>query len=225
MHPAPSPRRSRAFTLIELLTVIAIIGILASIIIPTVGKVRASANKAKCASNVRQLATACINYANDAKSQLPRRGFAGSPHAYYPGDLKNLLPYLSNANREDILFCPGPLKERINPSNTNYGGATPNFDTYTYYVWDSLSATIKTEWGITTTTMNKINQLPPRFPLWGCLTFTRGAENFGHSNPGNSQPIDGQNTARADGSVLWRKGDELVTYGIADGNTYLGPRP
>jgi len=38
---------SKAFTLIELLTVIAIIGILAAIIIPTVGSVRTSANKAK----------------------------------------------------------------------------------------------------------------------------------------------------------------------------------
>jgi len=37
----------KAFTLIELLTVIAIIGILAAIIIPTVGSVKVSANKAK----------------------------------------------------------------------------------------------------------------------------------------------------------------------------------
>ncbi|MEZ0217248.1 MAG: type II secretion system protein [Rariglobus sp.] len=37
----------KAFTLIELLTVIAIIGILAAIIIPTVGAVKTSANKAK----------------------------------------------------------------------------------------------------------------------------------------------------------------------------------
>jgi prepilin-type N-terminal cleavage/methylation domain-containing protein len=39
--------KSKAFTLIELLTVIAIIGILAGIIIPTVGSVKTSANKSK----------------------------------------------------------------------------------------------------------------------------------------------------------------------------------
>jgi prepilin-type N-terminal cleavage/methylation domain-containing protein/prepilin-type processing-associated H-X9-DG protein len=43
-----------AFTLIELLTVIAIIGILAAIIIPTVGRVRESARNAQCISNLRQ---------------------------------------------------------------------------------------------------------------------------------------------------------------------------
>lgn len=53
-----SVRRSaprQAFTLIELLTVIAIIGILAAIIIPTVGKVRDSAKKAQCVSNLKQI--------------------------------------------------------------------------------------------------------------------------------------------------------------------------
>ncbi|RRJ95957.1 prepilin-type N-terminal cleavage/methylation domain-containing protein [Opitutaceae bacterium TAV4] len=55
----------RAFTLIELLTVIAIIGILAAIIIPTVGKVRESARAAQCASNLRQIQLANILYAQD----------------------------------------------------------------------------------------------------------------------------------------------------------------
>lgn len=59
-----------AFTLIELLTVIAIIGILAAIIIPTVGKVRQSARRAECASNLRQLHTAIMLHAQDEKDTL-----------------------------------------------------------------------------------------------------------------------------------------------------------
>ena len=62
-----------AFTLIELLTVIAIIGILAAILIPTVGKVRLSAQRASALSNVRQIAMAISVYASDQKGSLPRQ--------------------------------------------------------------------------------------------------------------------------------------------------------
>ncbi|CAM2776766.1 prepilin-type N-terminal cleavage/methylation domain-containing protein [Rariglobus hedericola] len=50
----PVARSLQAFTLIELLTVIAIIGILAAIIIPTVGSVKISANKAKSKAQFSQ---------------------------------------------------------------------------------------------------------------------------------------------------------------------------
>ncbi len=60
-----------AFTLIELLTVIAIIGILAAIIIPTVGKVRNTAQSARCVSNLRQIGQHITLYAGDNKGQLP----------------------------------------------------------------------------------------------------------------------------------------------------------
>lgn len=66
-----APRSSRAFTLVELLTVIAIIGVLAAIIIPVTGRVRSSAKTAKCASNIRQLAQAALLYAGDHRNVLP----------------------------------------------------------------------------------------------------------------------------------------------------------
>ncbi len=64
-------RRPKAFTLIELLTVIAIIGILAAILIPVVGAVRDSARGAKCASNVRQQLQGVLMFAADNDDQLP----------------------------------------------------------------------------------------------------------------------------------------------------------
>ena len=71
-HPAFSaPRRervrARGFTLVELLTVIAIICILAAIIIPTVGRVRESARATQCGSNLRQIQMANILYASEHK--------------------------------------------------------------------------------------------------------------------------------------------------------------
>lgn len=67
----PNPQSRQAFTLIELLVVIGIIAILISILIPVLGAARESANRAKCASNLRQIGIAMHDYASDHK-QYPR---------------------------------------------------------------------------------------------------------------------------------------------------------
>ena len=70
-------RRTRllcAFTLIELLTVIAVIGVLAAILIPVVGSVRESARAAQCASNLRQITTATLLLAYEDKGRFPGVG-------------------------------------------------------------------------------------------------------------------------------------------------------
>ncbi|MFA6962560.1 MAG: prepilin-type N-terminal cleavage/methylation domain-containing protein [Opitutaceae bacterium] len=58
------------FTLVELLTVIAIVGILAAIIIPVVGRARDSAKATQCLGNLRQLSLATQLYAADNKGRL-----------------------------------------------------------------------------------------------------------------------------------------------------------
>jgi prepilin-type N-terminal cleavage/methylation domain-containing protein/prepilin-type processing-associated H-X9-DG protein len=50
-------RLSTAFTLVELLVVISIIGLLAAFAVPALGTARQSADKAKCLSNMRQLSS------------------------------------------------------------------------------------------------------------------------------------------------------------------------
>ncbi len=71
--PSKFVRASRrsAFTLTELLTVIAIIGVLAAILIPVVGKVRQTSRKSVCASNLRQIGTAILAFTGEHKNWLP----------------------------------------------------------------------------------------------------------------------------------------------------------
>lgn len=61
----------RAFTLIELLTVIAIIGILAAIFIPTIGSATDSAKRAVDAANLREIVKAASLYAHENSDRLP----------------------------------------------------------------------------------------------------------------------------------------------------------
>lgn len=65
------PRSRHAFTLIELLSAIAVLGILAAILLPVVGAVRHKARTAQGLSNLRQLSLACINYAHENGDLLP----------------------------------------------------------------------------------------------------------------------------------------------------------
>lgn len=74
-----SPRPAlRAFTLIELLTVVAIIGILAAIIIPVVGRVRVSASRTTMTSNLRQIGVSVGLFAADNRNLMPGLYMSGN---------------------------------------------------------------------------------------------------------------------------------------------------
>src|SRR2546423_13005970 len=69
-NPVERERSRSGFTLIELLVVIAIIAILAAILFPVFAQARATARKAACASNLKQIGLAFMMYAQDYDEML-----------------------------------------------------------------------------------------------------------------------------------------------------------
>ena len=68
--------KRRGFTLIELLVVIAIIGLLMSLLLPSLSRARGNAKTAVCSSNMRGLMQAVYLYANDHKDRLVGAGLS-----------------------------------------------------------------------------------------------------------------------------------------------------
>ena len=108
--------RARArggFTLLELLVVVAVIAVLASLLLPALNRGRGKARAAQCVGNLRQWGLAYRQYADDNKDFLPRRGQGVQPLAQIerPEDWFNALPaYLGSAPYQQIYAATRKLE-------------------------------------------------------------------------------------------------------------------
>ena len=64
-------KQTSKFSLVEILVVVAIIGILSSLLLPALGQARKKSKLALCTSNIRQISTALFMYTSDQDQYLP----------------------------------------------------------------------------------------------------------------------------------------------------------
>lgn len=101
--PAQHGRRRPALSLLEVLVVVAIIGVLLTLLLPAVVRVRETANGVRCRNNLRQLVLACHQFDQDRSWLPPAFGFLPRPdvtsgQAALGTLFYHLLPYIEQEN-------------------------------------------------------------------------------------------------------------------------------
>lgn len=112
--------RRHAFTLVELLVVVAIIGILIALLLPAVQAARESARKSSCGNNLRQWGLALLSH-HDAYKRFPAGRGAPMPKIFSP--IAPLLPFTEEQTlAKSIDWNAAPADFSISPT-TSYSGA------------------------------------------------------------------------------------------------------
>lgn len=136
----PSFFRSTAFTLTELLVVIALIGVLAGILVPVVARTRRAAHETTSLSNLRQLGVGFRLYAEEHRGAFPRTSHDDVTGAH--SWVHTLRPYLGDV--DEIRVCPldaraaevrelrlssYSLNDWLTPEASPFGAGDPRYST------------------------------------------------------------------------------------------------
>jgi len=137
----------RAFTLVELLVVVAIIAVLAAMLLPALARAKEAGKRTLCGSNLRQIQMAFVLYAQDYTDDLPN---TGDPFLWMGRRWRWVVqPYLSfggrNSNASDpnasTNFTPGTL---VCPSDetatASYDATSYGYTASAYFSADSINA-------------------------------------------------------------------------------------
>ncbi len=121
-----SREKTKVFTLIELLIVIAIIAILAAMLLPALNKAKETAKGTFCVNNLKQIAFFSQNYSDTFSDWLlPHEGMSGvipsvvdklwnDPQSWFVASMKNMV---NNNVRPKIIFCPSERYKKSSSSN------------------------------------------------------------------------------------------------------------
>lgn len=188
----------RSFTLIELLIVISIVAIMASILLPFLNKARQAGQGASCQSNLKQQGIAFIAYADDYEEYYPVES-PGKPHlACIP-----LSPYLGvkgpvengkynpfrGYNGSKAFYCPAQNNRSTASNTSDYGGwhkrwNSNSFETVRVHRVKQPSASYLR--------LDSVYGWEPEYRTFGVVNITaEGHISYRHSERSNSLFFDG----------------------------------
>lgn len=195
----------KQFTLVELLVVVAIIGILASLLLPALSRSLSEARRVKCLGQLGQLGKGLLMYSDDQRNFFPYESAAWG-HATFANCLvensdKVYSTYIADKN---VFYCPfrGPDTEPM-----RWSPAVGGYDTrisYQYHAWRGYSQspkrnTDKGNW-VLMTDLNDLQQL--------------------QVNHLNGAVWAGANTLYTDAHVAWRHAAAITRSYTCNMSTY-----
>ncbi len=195
----PPRSRRHGFTLIEILIVLAIIGILAAILFPVFARVREAGRIAACSSNIHQMGLGARLYAND-NGRLPVADSSAYPTACGWPDV--LFPYVRDSK---VFSCP----DRESVYNPACGQAKTEKYAGSYQLISSRLHVIRTEptTGIYIMDGNGVASYPGLTQRDG--TTLINAQTIA-SGVGPARHNEGYNVGFLDGHVKWLKPESMA---------------
>lgn len=221
--------RTRGFTLVELLVVIGIIAVLVGILLPTLSSARKAAQKAKCASNLRQIGMLFHMYANEFKGAFPDNGIrfgtweliTNVHREYFVNQLKLKSGKIFYCQAQTLSFSGSEFSE--DDWNTNIGSTSPVPVTYLGYsiyaasqdaaLWNKFPPRNKDLMPPYKANENRLAERPLAMDIvvdYGAIYPGWGYQYSAHLDPRTKKPA-GRNALFGDGHVTWRNISEIKT--------------
>jgi len=216
----PDRNDRSAFTIVELLVIVAIISVLVSILVPSLGKAKVLAVRALCATKLNTIRTASDQYAAEWRGFFPyRAGGSYLPHVFWHGgsfDLNQTFvrKYLET-ERQNIMFCPGDLYRARNPDAPGWqgpGGYGYRYVSYIYYNFHPAEGYGNWLTPEPYPDMATNIRADTKYPLWGCLTVDKHWAYLAHDCPQTPRTPLGQNATYLNGSTKWTEWDDMAPF-------------